>query len=243
MKYLEWIKKNRSYLYSLLPALIIGVGIGAYPGYRTYEYTWKDANFCISCHVHDYASNSWSESAHGQATTCHDCHHQPLHQYIKEAYVYVVKGPKFPQDLHHTPNVPSNLCQSCHVSSHSKATITGPMIDRDLSEIPKVDKLYLHAFHLKKKTKMKLLKNHAFSDEERKGHFVNPPPEEGQEERPISCSDCHGGPTNRSHHFSAVDLSCIRCHGDVHDTPMGREFGCKQCHFQEFLLPLQDSSL
>lgn len=211
---------------------------------------------CFQCHVID---NIHRDNQSGASTlelareltrtqginscsTCHDCHHQPLHQYIKEAYVYVAKRPKFPKDLHHTPNVPSNLCQSCHLSSHKQDTITGPMSGQDISRIPKVDKLYLHAFHLEKKTKMKLLKNHQFSDAEREGKFVNPPAEIGDEERDISCSDCHGGPTNRAHHFSAVDLSCLRCHDKVHDTPIGREFGCKQCHFQEFLLPLEDSA-
>jgi len=233
----------RAFLMLTFPSLLIGMGIGAYPGYKTYEYTWKDANFCISCHVHDYATYSWEESSHGQATTCHDCHHQPLHQYIKEAYVYVTKRPVFPKDLHHTPNVPSDLCQSCHLSAHAdRSTITGPLAKENLAHVPKVDKLYLHAFHLERKTKLTLLKSHQLSDEERMGQFVNPKVIKQDEERAIACSDCHGGPTNRAHHFSAVDLSCVRCHGNIHRSPMGQEYGCRNCHFQEFLLPLDNSA-
>lgn len=218
--------------------ILIGAFLGALPGYKTYEYVWKDAGFCINCHVHDYASYSWQESSHGKMTTCHDCHHQPLRSYVKEAVVQVLKSPKFPEDLHHTPYVPNDLCQTCHVSTvHDHSTLTGPLAKENLKDLPKVDKMYLHNIHLNSKTNLSLLKSHTLSEEERMAQFIEPKVIQG-DERMITCSDCHGGPTNRAHNFTAVDVSCVRCHGNIHDSKIGKEYGCRNCHFQEFLLPV-----
>ena len=225
----------------MLPMIIFGAFLGALPGYKTYEYVWKDAGFCLSCHVHDYANHSWEDSSHGKMTTCHDCHHQPLHKYIEEAYIQITKQPKFPKDLHHTPNVPKELCQTCHVSTvHDKSTLTGPLAKEDLSHLPKVDQMYLHKVHLSSKTNLSLLKSHSLNEKERMGQFVEPKIIKG-EERMISCSDCHGGPSNRAHNFTAVDVSCVRCHDKVHNSQIGKQYGCRNCHFQEFLLPTDSS--
>ncbi|HEX4925265.1 MAG TPA: NapC/NirT family cytochrome c, partial [Bdellovibrionales bacterium] len=67
----------------VLPAMVLGALAGAFPGYKAYEYVWTDARFCTSCHVHDYATVGWAQSIHGEKTTCHDCHHQPLRAYFK----------------------------------------------------------------------------------------------------------------------------------------------------------------
>ncbi|MGE3975469.1 MAG: NapC/NirT family cytochrome c, partial [Bdellovibrionales bacterium] len=61
----------------LAPSILGGIAMGVYPGYKAYEYAWKNAQFCTSCHVHDYATVGWKDSIHGDKTTCHDCHHQP----------------------------------------------------------------------------------------------------------------------------------------------------------------------
>jgi hypothetical protein len=234
----ELISKLTPFLIFMLPAIIVGVLLGAYPGYQFYDYVWQDANFCFSCHVHDYATYAWKDSAHGKRTTCHDCHHQPLREYIREGIVFVLKQPKFPDDLHHTPNVPKDLCETCHVSTHlDRSTLTGPLAKEDLGDLPKVDQMYLHSIHLKAKTKFTLLKSHQLSKKERWGEeFELPKAEEGKE-RMIACSDCHGGPFNRAHNFGAVDKSCLRCHDKVHKSPMGEKFGCRNCHFPAFTLP------
>ncbi|HEX4924849.1 MAG TPA: hypothetical protein VFV50_12220, partial [Bdellovibrionales bacterium] len=52
-------------------------------------------------------------------------------------------------------------------------------------------------------------------------------------------ADCHGGPANRGHNFAAADASCVRCHSLPHKTQVGREYGCKSCHFSGFLVPYQ----
>ncbi|MBK9294988.1 MAG: hypothetical protein IPM57_11215 [Oligoflexia bacterium] len=236
------IKKLKAFLILTLPSLSLGLVAGLYPGYKTYEYVWKNADFCLSCHVHDYATVGWQKSIHGQYTTCHDCHHQPLRAYIKEAYVMIKHRPKFPKDLHHTPYVKDNLCEACHINSpESYDTLTGPMPHSEIAKIPKIDASILHKKHMAAKTNFSLLNSHALTEQERDS---NPEPlkvlpKTKAELRAIVCADCHGGPTNRGHNFSASDISCMRCHTSVHNSKMVKEHGCRSCHFQDFLAPIK----
>lgn len=235
--------KLKSLLIFLAPSIILGMVVGAYPGYKIYKYTWEDAGFCTSCHVHDYATYAWKSSVHGQTTTCHDCHHQPLRAYLIETYIMLTQRPKFPRDLHHTPYVESNLCEACHVSNPEQtSSITGPMGPQEVAKIPKVDKSYLHKVHIGATTDVALLNDLPIDKEQREN--PRPPsylPKDHIEDRKIVCADCHGGPTNRGHNFSAVDKSCLRCHEHVHQTNFVREYGCRSCHFQEFLTPVTNS--
>lgn len=232
----------RAWLIFLAPPVLVGFIIGSYPGYRLYSWAWKDASFCLSCHVHDYASLGWAKSVHGQTTTCHDCHHQAMRDYIRESYVMLVHRPKFPKDLDHTPYVKKELCAACHITNAAdRSTITGPMAFEDIANIPKVDKSKLHALHLGKTTQLTLLNSHELSDAERDPNDPKPPaefPRTKGDERPITCADCHGGPGNRGHNFSAVDASCVRCHQEPHETKVGMEFGCRACHFHQFMIPI-----
>lgn len=221
-----------------LPFFLIGLIVGAYPGYRTYEYVWKDPAFCVSCHVHDYASFAWQGSAHGRLTTCHDCHHQPLHAYMWEPIALMLYHTKFPRDLKHTPHVPQDLCESCHVSGHDSGTVTGPLSKADIAKIPKIDHFYLHRIHLEAKTDRPLVHELDATESVQfvKNVMMDPNPKlpDGQK-RKITCTDCHGGPTNRAHDFSATDLACVRCHSEQHKSRIAAQHGCRSCHFQEFL--------
>lgn len=219
------MRRLRSLLFLLLPSMAAGILLGAYPGYKTYEFVWKDAAFCTSCHVHDYANIGWKQSSHGRLTTCHDCHHQPLHDYVREAFIMVTNPPKFPRDLKHTPNVPKDLCQACHLSTaEDRSTITGPLSPEDVDQLPKVDRLHLHRVHLAKKVKAPLPSH--------RSHGEVP-------ERAITCVDCHGGVSNRAHNFSATDRSCIQCHEKIHQKgQIVKQVGCRSCHFQDFMVPI-----
>jgi hypothetical protein len=227
----------------LMPSLITGVAVGVYPGYKLYEHVWYDAKFCVTCHVHDYASVGWEQSVHGEKTTCHDCHHQRLRDYFREAAMMVVAPPTFPRDLHHTPYVDKNLCAACHVSNAAdRSTITGPLKYEDIEKIPKVDLSHLHSVHLKKTTDLTLLNSHQHTDNERLLEGLRPNVELNRTkgpERDIGCADCHGGPANRGHNFAAVDAVCVRCHSDQHRSEVTKTFGCRNCHFQQFLIPVK----
>jgi len=235
--------KLKPYLLFMAPFIFIGSIIGAYPGYLAYRYVWMDAGFCTTCHVHDYASVSWRQSSHKKLTTCHDCHHQPLHEYIREAYVLIAHRPKFPKDLDHIPFVPKGICKACHLSNPEDiSSVSGPLSPEDIKKLPKVDRMHLHSIHLNEKTEYKIFREFKIGKEGRMGdHPIAPFYEKGPE-RDITCSDCHGGPTNRAHNFSAVDLACVRCHEDVHSEKSSttQKYGCRGCHFQEFMMPVYE---
>lgn len=240
------MKPWKAILGVMLPGALFGALAGIYPGYRLYNYTWNDARFCTSCHVHDYATVGWQNSIHGGSTTCHDCHHQPLRAYIHESIVMLKKRPKFPQDLDHTPYVKSTLCGSCHLAEGADlSTLTGPMTPDQVARLPKVDRSLLHQLHLKKKTDFTSLNSHELTEGERSPKPVPPSsyPRTKGPERDISCADCHGGPANRGHNFSASEISCLRCHEQPHPQEKGRRgfaqaYGCRSCHYQDFLAPL-----
>ncbi len=242
------------------PSILIGAILGAYPGYKAYEYTWIDSGFCTSCHIHDYANTSWKKSIHGSITTCHDCHHQPLVQYFDEAAALILKKPQFPVDMKHVPYVDKHLCESCHwdFGKAGHPHVAGPLQEHQLKDIPKVSNTRLHKLHLSKEVSMPYPKqqhldegfskgdiapkvksaNQASAESEAKGSH-----DSGSEtfpKRSITCVDCHGGMANRAHNFSATDVSCVRCHKATHKvfdpTKVQTTFGCRNCHFIEFMV-------
>ncbi len=229
----------RSLLVFLLPAIALGVIVGAVPGYMAYDYTWRDAQFCTSCHVHDYATEGWKNSVHGQKTTCHDCHHQPLRAYLRESWIMLTRHPKFPKDLDHTPYVKNHLCEACHRSEGmDQSTLTGPLSIDEIKKLPKIDQTWLHKKHLSKTTQLVLENKLEIPESER---LEKPIPHktinrEKGPARPIACADCHGGSANRGHHFGAVDRACVRCHDTQHHPTTMNQFGCRSCHFQDFLI-------
>lgn len=239
---MKYLKQLKIWLAFILPSLIPGMIVGTYPGYQFYKYVWYNADFCTSCHVHDYATVGWKNSGHGPVTTCHDCHHQKLRDYIREAIVMVKDQPKFPKDLHHTPYVKKELCAACHVTDAAdRSTISGPFKYEDVQKIPKVDLSHLHAAHMKEKTEYKLQNHFALAPNERDPKNLFPTLAHDRtkgEKRDITCADCHGGPQNRGHNFSAVDSSCVRCHEKSHESKVAQTFGCRNCHFQDFMIPV-----
>ncbi|HCM40469.1 MAG: hypothetical protein A2Z97_09325 [Bdellovibrionales bacterium GWB1_52_6] len=229
------------FLILLGPYFLFGALVGSIPGYMLYSYVWKDDKFCTSCHVHDYASIGWKTSIHGELTTCHDCHHQPLIDYAKEAIVLITKQPKFPMDLHHIPHVPVDICGACHLTEPEQtATVAGPMTKKDISKLPKVDQLYLHELHLRMETRMPLPRAFPLGKEKAYGTFEESARVEQKTstKRSVMCMDCHGGPANRAHDFSVADRSCVRCHANTHRTELVKKLGCRTCHFQDFLTPV-----
>lgn len=229
----------------MLPVGFVGMIIGTYPGYKAYEYMWKDAKFCMTCHQHDYASLSWQASIHGRLTTCHDCHHQPLKQYVEEMFVLLTQKDIYPMTMKHLPYVTKDLCESCHVTHpHDVSSISGPFEGEKLESIPKIENTRLHALHLSKDTTEPLPKafNLLKEDVSKFGKFQEKsklkPHNAKAQERKIVCVDCHGGIPNRAHNFSATDASCIHCHEKIaeHPTPLQEKFGCRNCHFTEFLV-------
>ncbi len=239
---LQLLIKLWPYIAAMIPGIIFGTFIGFYPGYKVFEFVWEDERFCFGCHVHDYANSTWKDSSHGKLTTCHDCHHQPLRSYIKEALKMVTHNPTFPKDMGHFPHIDNHLCEACHHSNpHDKTTISGPLAYEEVKNIPKVDNLYLHKVHLGIKTK--LPPNYTLHLQFDKKVSEVDKRKLDDKERDIACVDCHGGLTNQGHNFSASDKSCMQCHKDELHKDLNPEFkeamSCRNCHFLDFLVPLK----
>lgn len=78
----------------ILPLFILGgiiAGLGAYTVYmsRAYSYLSDDPKACINCHIMTPYYASWQHSAHGQWTTCNDCH--VPHNNVIEKYAFKAK--------------------------------------------------------------------------------------------------------------------------------------------------------
>ncbi|MBW1881523.1 MAG: NapC/NirT family cytochrome c, partial [Deltaproteobacteria bacterium] len=105
---------------SLLAGALTGVPVAN----SAFNYTWRGADFCDDCHVHDYANTAYARSVHVGVTTCHDCHKVPIRHYPRNLYVTFLRRPQGPEDIH-TPDVESVLCDACH-SAESEEGLTGP---------------------------------------------------------------------------------------------------------------------
>jgi len=157
----------------------------------------------------------------------------------------LVKGDTgYPSGMKHLPKISKELCQDCHWDFGHKGhpNVTGPLKSEDLENIPKVSNTRLHKIHLAKKTETPLPNNlHLDTSLEEQRRLIAEP-EKKVAARDIICADCHGGIPNRAHNFGATDASCIRCHQkgcteeDVHCfSPTQKTFGCRNCHFLEFM--------
>jgi len=238
LKAKQLVLNSKPIVIFMLPAILVGFLIGTYPGYKAYEYVWTNPTFCTSCHVHDYANQSWEESSHGVLTTCHDCHHQSLRMLALEPIIFMAKQPKFPKDLKHIPHVPNDLCEACHVSApRDTSTISGPLSIKDVKKLPKVDKTRLHQVHLNATTRLSINSDHELADKNGSHGQNDLSAQHKTGVRGIVCADCHGGVSNRAHNFQAVGSACIRCHSAIHNSSkVVKDGGCRGCHFQEFLM-------
>lgn len=229
----------------MAPWLIAGAVLGLVPAYQAYQYVWKDPRFCSSCHVHDYANTTWKKNVHGKFTTCQDCHHQPLMHYTVWSLNAVAQKPAFPKELKRLPNIPRDLCESCHTRHSSNAALTGPLSWSDLKDLPKVEDLFLHNVHMRMKTRNPLPSQvdveilSALQSDPKNLKAMPTLITRLSEPRPVSCMDCHGGAANRGHDVSVADRSCLYCHANTHQTNFVRQLGCKNCHYQDFLTPLE----
>lgn len=109
----------KSAIIYFLPFLFLGSLLGMATGTRVFVKVWYDPQFCTSCHVHDYANESWTKTPHGNVATCMNCHEQPLYKYPLQVASWIFRRPHFPQDLKKVPVVKSATCKKCHEMDNS----------------------------------------------------------------------------------------------------------------------------
>jgi hypothetical protein len=220
-------------LLAVCVSFIIAMIPGSFLGYKAYWFAWTDPRFCFTCHIHDYAIINWKKSAHGDVTTCHDCHHLGLLHYTYIGARTFIYSPKYPEDLKEPPDIPDNLCMQCHVRGTIKRenwTLTY-QFDK-LKKIPTIDITAGHRWHLAAKTDKpgpEVLTDNSAKEHVEKGFLP---------EHIIKCMRCHGADPNRPHHYRATDTNCRGCHAESHLSEQLKFAGtdCLVCHINAFVL-------
>lgn len=204
---LTWLVSSNLRIAGVVVSFGVGLASGVPPGNAMFDYTWRDADFCDDCHVHDYANEAWKRSPHVGLTTCHDCHRVPIRHYPRNLWMMVSDRPQGPEDFH-APHIPIVVCGQCHLSEQEEEPLTGPMPEEIRKHVVKVDLSPLHKLHLSKE----------------------------QDGEPIDCMSCHGGETNRAHRFEATQDNCVVCHEDrkIPASSGVAALTCKECHFAGF---------
>ena len=229
----------------LVVLLALGAGLVAgFPlGERIYRYQWADARFCNDCHVHDYANEAWERSAHGEVTTCHDCHRVPIRHYPRNLWVTITDPPQSPDDIHR-PDIPIVVCEQCHSEKGAEAHLSGPMSHELQKAVVKIDDSPMHRLHLDAEERdpgaFRGSRPDAHEDDSAHegdsagahdgGHGAEP-------QSAITCMDCHGAESNRAHHFQSTSEGCAECHSAHGDELGAGGIACRQCHGAGFLTP------
>ena len=206
---------------------------GAFVGHQAYRFAWTDPRFCFFCHMHDYANVAWKESAHGDVTTCHDCHHMGLLHYTYIGARTFLNPPKYPDDLEHPPSIRDDLCTKCHVRGVlSRESWTLPFQFDRLKKVPTIDVTAGHRWHTGAKTDKPT--KEVLLDESAKATVGTGFDPKGV----VNCRRCHGSEHNRPHNYRATDMNCRSCHADSHLTDQVKfvRTDCLLCHINAFVL-------
>ncbi len=91
--------------------LLVGLPVGGYYAYRTYDYVQHDNDFCISCHLMEEPYEAFARSEH-RGLGCKACHRPTLVGRSQMALTQVVEQP---EALTTHAEVPDAVCTECHV--------------------------------------------------------------------------------------------------------------------------------
>jgi hypothetical protein len=153
----------------------------------------------------------------------------------------------------HVPAVTDKICLKCHASDTEDIfmDILGPMNQKQLSLVPKIDRAPLHLVHLKSESRDPSLKSTWQKSTADKGEAqedpASAPPsvhakdfhefQEHEDKYQIQCRYCHGSDTNRAHQFQAQQQVCQTCHAAQDHEEHTHNATCIQCHGEQFIDP------
>jgi len=113
-------------------------GLCAYTGYafRLTSYLSDDPATCVNCHIMAPYYATWSHSAHGQNTTCNDCHvphNNSIQKWLfkgtdglRHASVFLMNNePQVIQTIERSSSVIMNNCIRCHEQLNKEFVNTG----------------------------------------------------------------------------------------------------------------------
>lgn len=113
-----WIAKIRNLprpTLVVLGLLILLLGAATvFGGYRAYDYTMNDPQFCRSCHTMEEAWDRWKTSEH-RNVSCHNCHEQSIIASAEQVILFALKRP---ERVSKHAFVPDEACARCHESGN-----------------------------------------------------------------------------------------------------------------------------
>lgn len=213
--FIRFIEENQKAIVSLL--LLISV-IGGIVGYRYYEHTQKDPEFCVSCHLMQESFLTWQQSKH-RDFVCQQCHALTLLEQNKLLISFVVKGTDTINQEHGRIK-PWGSCRGCHLSDAAQGSVT-------------LNKSYGHAQHV-------FMQNiqcsqchtgnlHTFSPNEQackechSDKLIHGMGMEG-----LSCLKCHSYAEKVPK--MTTNERCLRCHKEIPTTGTMSSLKCFDCH-------------
>lgn len=185
-----------------LAAFVTVAGLSGLVGYRYYQYTQENPQFCASCHLMKEAYSEWQKGKH-RDIVCQRCHQLSILEKNRLLVAYVVKSSQPLQETHGREK-PWKACKGCHTDDIAQGSIS---INRSYS--------YGHARHVFiQGVQCKAC---------HKGSLHNFRPNE------TACQNCHKD--KGVHGVGMEAFSCLKCHSFAEKTPsMIPKDRCIKCH-------------
>ncbi len=115
----SYIEENQTAIVLLL--LLIAI-TGWLVGFRHYQYTRQDPDFCKSCHSMQEAFSTWQMSKH-RDVICQECHKMSLIEQNRMLISFVVQGNETESsDQNHGRISPWQACRTCHLTEEVDGT-------------------------------------------------------------------------------------------------------------------------
>jgi nitrate/TMAO reductase-like tetraheme cytochrome c subunit len=105
----EITRKKQLLLLGIILAMLV-------PGLFVYNYTQNNPKFCTSCHIMQFAYDSWQESVH-MPIECHVCHETNIQESLSHVYKVLTKNP---QEITTPADVENMVCENCHTTDDPK---------------------------------------------------------------------------------------------------------------------------
>jgi hypothetical protein len=218
----------------LLVILLTIVGSLAYGGYRMYDYTEHNPNFCRTCHLMQKAWKTWAVGAH-QSVPCKTCHKQ---DFVSRARIVWSWSMQNLEDVPPHTRLDRRVCETCHLSQSTKwkqvAETAGHRLHATRANLQCLSCHYpsLHSFEPK-------------AEDCRRCHTHARIQAGGM--RDFHCTTCHNflAKGKEGEGLMPGREACLRCHQGMQvknetfpeDGPM--TFACAECH-KPHVKPLPD---
>jgi cytochrome c nitrite reductase small subunit len=110
----SWERCFEENLTAIVLLLLLILITGSLVGYRHYQYTREDPDFCKTCHIMQKAFTTWQMSRH-RDVNCQECHKMSLLEQNRMLIAFVVQGASKSTKQKHGRIAPWQACSTCHL--------------------------------------------------------------------------------------------------------------------------------